>query len=355
MKKTIACWFALAIFLLSATSAAFADAEQPRLLLKSFLPLPDNKLVVYGKVMYLDPEDLQENLENEHLELFFNHRAKDLPLTITVASMSIQTQTNKVGDFIGIVPAATVLKLQGETSVSFTSSKFPAFHETARFNLPTHPLYLIVSDIDDSVLESSEGKMLKAIANSLFRPVHRREAVKGTPEIYRSLIRGTQGVDSLLVFLSGSPVYLAPRLEIFFSDKAFPDHALILQNVGPKENIWDRWFNKDVKRNLTTATMEYKLLQLAKLFKWYPELQVILLGDSLADDPEIYQKMAEEFPGKVRLVVIRNITKQPFDAPRYAGLKKAARLIVWNDPILLRQALANENIVEPQGKKGMTP
>lgn len=329
-------------------SSIFAEGKIPQLLLKSFLPLPENKIVVFGKVLYIDPTEKEENLNFGRVKIFFHHRAKNLPLTISVGGTSIQTQTNTEGDFSVTLPETTVAAIKGETTVTFTSSQFPAYKELVTYSLPLHPLFLVVSDVDDSVLVSSGGKVYKAFVNSLFKPVHKRDAVPGTPEIYQALIKGTQSVESLLVFLSGSPVYLAPRLEIFFKDKAFPNHALILQNVGPKELIWDRFSNQEPSKNLASNTTEYKLLQLGKLFKWYPDLPVILFGDTLAKDPEIYQKMAENFPGKVRLVVIRNITQQPIDNPRYDGLKKVAKLIVWNDPVKLREALVSENLILPR-------
>lgn len=323
----------------------FADEKLPQLLLKSFLPLPDNRLVVFGKVLFIDPSEVEENLNMGRLEIFFHHRAKQLPLTISMGSTSVQTQTNYEGDFSATFPEAAVAQIKGETAVTFTSPQFPAYKEIITYDLPLQPLFLVVSDIDDSVLISSGGKFYKAVTNTLFKPVHKRDAVPGTPEIYRDLIRGAQGADSLLVFLSGSPVYLAPRLEMFFRDKGFPSHSLILQNVGPKELLWDRLFHHESPKNIASNTTEYKLLQLGKLFKWYPNLPVILLGDSLGKDPEIYQKMAEAFPGKVRLVVIRNITRQPIENPRYDGLKKVVNVIVWDDPAKLRAALAEEHLI----------
>ncbi len=347
MKRMLSVLLVMVLLSFAGPSTIFADEKLPQLLLKSFLPLPDNKIVVFGKALFIDPSEVEENLNMGRLKIFFHHRAKNLPLTISIGETSIQTQTNNEGDFTATFPETTVAKIHGETTVTFTSSQFPTYKETVTYNLPLHPLFLIVSDIDDSVLVSSGGKFYKAITNTV-KPVHKREAVPGTPEIYQSLIKGSQNVDSLLVFLSGSPVYLAPRLEIFFKDKAFPNHALILQNVGVKELVWDRLLNQDPSKNLASNTTEYKLMQLAKLFKWYPDLPVILLGDTLAKDPEIYQKMAETFPGKVRLVVIRNITQQPFEDARYEGLKKVAKLIVWNDPVRLREALVNEDLIASQ-------
>ncbi|HEY9069957.1 MAG TPA: phosphatase domain-containing protein [Candidatus Ozemobacteraceae bacterium] len=326
---------------------AFSAAKLPQLLLKSFLPLPDSTLIVFGKMLFIDPTEIEENLNMGRVELFFHHRAKNLPLTISIGNARVQTQTNDEGDFSVSFPGSAAAELRGETTVTFTSSQFPSYQETATYNLPAQPQFLIVSDIDDSVLVSSGGKFYKAIGNALFKPVHKRDAVPGTPEIYRALITGTQGTDSLLVFLSGSPVYLAPRIEIFFKDKAFPEHSLILQNIGPKELFWDRLLKHKPSRLFSSTTMEYKLLQLGKLFKWYPDLPVILLGDSLEKDPEVYQKMAENYPGKVRLVVIRNLTQQPLGNARYEGLRILAPLIVWNDPAELRDALIRENLIAP--------
>lgn len=345
MKRIFSLSLIILLFCFAGQFHVFAGTKLPHLLLKSFLPLPENKLVVFGKVLFIDPAEIEEDLNIGKVELFFHHRAKNLPLTISIGKASIQTQTNFEGDFSATFPETTIAEIRGETAVTFTSSQYPAYKEIVTYNLPLQPLFLVVSDIDDSVLVSSGGKFYKAVANTLFKPVHKRKAVPGTPEIYQALIKGTQGIDSLLVFLSGSPVYLAPRLEIFFKDKAFPNHSLILQNTGPKELFWDRLLTHESQKNTASNTTEYKLIQLGKLFKWYPNLPVILLGDTLAKDPEIYQKMAETYPGKVQLVVIRNISQQPFENARYDGLKKVAKLIVWDDPAKLSEALVRENLI----------
>ena len=353
MKKTFTAFLLIMCLFFVTPGPALAKAKVPRLILKSFLPLPDNRVVAYGKVVYMQADEADMDLSEERFEFFFDHRAKALPLTVSIGASSVQTLTNKEGDFVVTIPKEAVAAIKGEITVTFTSSQFPGFIETAVFNLPLQPLYLIVSDVDESILSSGEGKFFKSIGNALFKPVHRRKAIAGTPEIYRDLIKGTQGIDSLLVFLSGSPVYLAPRMQTFFDDKAFPNHALILQNVGPKEIISGIFKKHDASNSIASGTLssnttEYKLLQLGKLFKWYPDLPVILLGDSLAKDPEIYQQMAELFPGKVHLVVIRNITNQPLENSRYDGLKKVVNLIVWNDPIELRKDLVSANLIPDQ-------
>ena len=324
---------------------SFAGEKLPQILHKAFLPLPDSRLMIYGKVLLMEADRVDEPIVDDQFRVFLRRRAKNLKLNITVKSSVVETKTNVVGDFAAVIPATVVSQMDSEESIFFTCPQYPDFKAVATFSFPMKPEYLVISDVDESVLVTDSNKIFKSVVNSLFKPIHKRKPVAGTPELYRELIKGVNGINSLLVFLSGSPVYLAPRIEKFFADKKFPEHALILQNVGPRELLQNHFLKSNRTQELSSKTMEYKLIQLGKLFKWFPNTPVIMLGDSVAHDPEIYQKLAELFPERIRLVVIRNITNQPFSHSRYDGLKKVAKLIVWNDPAILRESLFQEGLI----------
>ena len=49
----------------------------------------------------------------------------------------------------------------------------------------------------------------------------------------------------------------------------------------------------------------------------FPERNFILIGDSGEADPEIYGDIARRHPGRVRAILIRNVTAERADAPRY--------------------------------------
>jgi phosphatidate phosphatase APP1 len=67
------------------------------------------------------------------------------------------------------------------------------------------------------------------------------------------------------------------------------------------------------------------------------------VGDSGEKDPEVYSKIASDFPGRVDAVFIRNVTGEGPDATRYKRLfrgEAAAKLRVFRNPSELPVALS---------------
>ena len=52
-------------------------------------------------------------------------------------------------------------------------------------------------------------------------------------------------------------------------------------------------------------TGTHKRLQIERILSFFPEVPVVLIGDSGEHDPEIFLKVVEEFPGRVDSVYIR--------------------------------------------------
>ena len=43
----------------------------------------------------------------------------------------------------------------------------------------------------------------------------------------------------------------------------------------------------------------------------------MLIGDSGEQDPEVYAKIARQYPRQIVRIFIRNVTDEPADSPRY--------------------------------------
>lgn len=49
----------------------------------------------------------------------------------------------------------------------------------------------------------------------------------------------------------------------------------------------------------------------------YPARKFVLIGDSGEQDPEVYAKMARQYPQQIVRIYIRNVTDEPADSTRY--------------------------------------
>jgi len=65
---------------------------------------------------------------------------------------------------------------------------------------------------------------------------------------------------------------------------------------------------------LTTSQKAFlhKFEKIKSLLEFYPEQKFILIGDSGQHDPDIYSRLAFEFPGRIETIFIRKIRKRTF-------------------------------------------
>jgi phosphatidate phosphatase APP1 len=86
----------------------------------------------------------------------------------------------------------------------------------------------VVSDIDDTVLDSQVTSKRKLIWRVLTSNARKLKTFKGAPALFRQFrARGYP-----IVFVSGSPINLYTRLQRFFALRGFPAAPLLLKNIG---------------------------------------------------------------------------------------------------------------------------
>lgn len=61
------------------------------------------------------------------------------------------------------------------------------------------------------------------------------------------------------------------------------------------------------ERYLRRSGAEHKRTAIRRLFEAYPQMSFVLVGDSGQRDPLTYEEMAREFPGRVGLILIRQV------------------------------------------------
>jgi phosphatidate phosphatase APP1 len=161
--------------------------------------------------------------------------------------------------------------------------------------------FLVISDIDDTILLTGLTEGLTMVARTLFRDVEQRSAIPGMSALYRGLARGIPGrtgksrpAPAFFYVSTGSWSFYS-MLEQFVELRAFPPGPMFLTDWGPTE------------RYLRRSGAEHKRAAVRRLFEAYPGMRFVLIGDSGQRDPLIYEEMAREFPGRVLLAMIRQV------------------------------------------------
>ncbi|MDT8394029.1 MAG: phosphatase domain-containing protein [Bacteroidales bacterium] len=159
--------------------------------------------------------------------------------------------------------------------------------------------FIIVSDIDDTVMVSHSTKILKKLRLMLFKNAYTRSPFAGVSAFYNALARDNSVVNPIF-YVSSSEWNLYDLLKDFFKFKRLPPGTLLLSDK--KLRLLRFW--RSGKKH------DDKMSNIQMLFGFYPDHNFILIGDSGQRDPEIYLQLAEMFPSRIKAIYIRCIGKK---------------------------------------------
>jgi phosphatidate phosphatase APP1 len=181
--------------------------------------------------------------------------------------------------------------------------------------------HCVVSDIDDTVLQTYVSQRLKMIWVTLSGNAYTRMPFEGTSELYRALVAGTTGqADNPVFYVSKSPWNLYDFLVDFLDYHDLPRGPLLLRDIGLRE----------------APPLDHKTEAVRSLLETYASLPFVLIGDSGERDADIYLATAERYPGRVRAIYIRDLGGiRSASAAQRAVLQQRARAVgtelLWMD------------------------
>lgn len=169
--------------------------------------------------------------------------------------------------------------------------------------LPT-ATYGVISDIDDTVLQTGATRMVTMLRNTLFSNARTRLPFPGVAALYRALAFGTSTtMDNPVFYVSSSPWNLYDMLREFLDHQGMPVGPLFLRDLGLTPD-----------HLLKSSHTDHKLGTIRDLLTTYPHLPFVLIGDSGQHDPEVYAEAVEAFPGRIAAVYIRDVSDDSRDA-----------------------------------------
>jgi phosphatidate phosphatase APP1 len=173
------------------------------------------------------------------------------------------------------------------------------------------PEMLIVSDVDDTVLQSNATNLLEAFRTMLLENARTRLPFPGVAAFYRALRRGPGGsATNPIFYVSSSPWNLYDVITEFLDAQGIPAGPVMLRDVDLGLDVLASRHHHVHKREVVRRVLET-----------YPGIPAILVGDSGQQDPEIYRDVVREFQGRIKAVYIRNVTN---DAERAGAIRRLA-------------------------------
>ena len=195
-------------------------------------------------------------------------------------------------------PATASVKGKGEILVPPPSARFG-----------------IISDIDDTVIQSRVSNFLLAARTVMLGNARTRLPFPGVAAFYQALRHGFSGAEKNPVFyVSSSPWNIYDVICEFMDLQQIPRGPLLLRD-------WDIGFG-----SLSSARhFDHKGVSIRNIMQLYPAMEFILIGDTSQHDPEIYEQIVREFPARVKAIYIRDVTA---NAERSASVKKLAEQVL---------------------------
>ena len=163
--------------------------------------------------------------------------------------------------------------------------------------------YGIISDVDDTILQTKATELTKAIQLTFMRNARTRLPFKGVSAFYQALHQGKEGKEFHPIFyVSSSPWNLYDFLKDFCEVRHIPQGVFFLRDLGISQDKF-----------LQSSHDDHKSAQIERIMQMYPSMQFILIGDSGQHDPEIYLKAIKDYPQRILAVYIRDVSEKERD------------------------------------------
>lgn len=172
----------------------------------------------------------------------------------------------------------------------------------------------VISDVDDTVIRTEATSILTMLRLTLFHNAYSRKPFSGVSAFYRALHVGPDGSsEHPFFYVSSSPWNLYDLLTAVFDIQDLPRGTFFLRDLGLDET-----------KIFKSGHDAHKLAEIERVMAAYPDMQFVLIGDSGQRDPEIYQQVVADFPGRVRAVYIRDVRPE-LEGKRDLQVKEIAR------------------------------
>jgi len=268
------------------------------------------RLYVKGRVLDNPPFEITrkhtfwETLRNAFRQ-FDTHEIPDINISLKIAGFELSTAADKKGYFLfdAILPADISVLSDNEGWVTFELNVLgQQAHLSAgilgEYLIPEKEAdYAIISDIDDTILNTGVTSFLKwkVLVNSFFVNAYSRIPLEGASELYRKLHFGIDNKEKNPIFyLSNSPWNMYQYLKLFLDHNGFPKGPILLRTFS---SIFQR----------VSSEKPHKQKEIINLLNAYPELKFILIGDSGEHDATIYTDIAAQFPDRILCIYLRTV------------------------------------------------
>jgi phosphatidate phosphatase APP1 len=161
----------------------------------------------------------------------------------------------------------------------------------------------VISDIDDTIMHTAATDFLKMIRIAYLGNEQTRRPFEGVPEFYQALQQGeSDNAGNPIFYVSSSAWNMYDLFAKFMKFNAIPKGPILLREIELAPD------------NLLSFDHEaHKREQIRPILEQFSDLSFILIGDTGQKDADIYRQIAEDYPGRILAIYLRNVTPQNRD------------------------------------------
>lgn len=261
-----------------------------------------------GNVMKATPEELECDLFQDRITPFMAEADKRRRIIATIGGQgfALRKKTRGNGHFRNWLIVPSEIIDEEDSSLLPIELSVDGEHASHCVNarlLPTRGLS-VVSDIDDTVKDSDVGDRRELLNNTFIREFR---CVDGMAETYRNW--SANGAE--FHYVSSSPWQLFEPLQQLQQTFRLPEGTMHLRNF----RLRDQLFKK------LSIRRQGKRVAIQRLMSCFPERDFVLVGDSGEKDPEIYLKICQRYPGRIRGLFIRDLDHRPMSDELFTAIK----------------------------------
>lgn len=161
----------------------------------------------------------------------------------------------------------------------------------------------LISDVDDTILVTKATDFLEKIRILLLNNAHSRKPFEGVAAFYRALEAGKEkNCQNPVFYISSASWNLYDLFDRFCRINNIPKGPFLLQDLGLDKN-----------KLLKSEHHSHKLARISQVLEAYDDLPFVLIGDSGQKDPEIYQQIVQQYPGRIKVIYIRDVAPEVSD------------------------------------------
>ena len=154
----------------------------------------------------------------------------------------------------------------------------------------------VISDIDDTVVETGATNFLRNWRRVLVERPADRLAVPGAARLYKMIAKDNAAPARPFFYVSSSPWNLYGFIAEFMEMNGIPHGPMFLKDYGI-----------DRTQFIRKSHEAHKLEAIENVLSFYPDLRFLLIGDNGQRDVSVYAQVVRDFRDRVAAVFIRDV------------------------------------------------